>query len=314
MRAAVIDEYGPPEVVRVAEVPDPVPRRGEVLVRVRSAAVTSGDARIRGARFPRGFGPFARMVFGVRAPRRRILGGTFAGAVVAVGDGVAGFEPGDEVCGMTGVAMGTHAELVAVKAGKLARTPAAVGHDDAAGVLFGGTAARHFLGKATIGPGTTVLVNGAAGAIGTNAVQLGARLGATVTGVTRAANAALVSGLGAARTIDHTEVDVRELDERYDVVLDAVGTLSRAAGRRLLAPGGVLLLPAAGLGDTLRARGDVVAGSAPERVEAFEHLLELVASGELVVVIDRVLPLDEVVEAHRLVDSGRKVGNVLLHP
>jgi NADPH:quinone reductase-like Zn-dependent oxidoreductase len=313
VRAAVYERYGPPEVVRLAEVPAPEPRRGQVLVRVRSAAVTSGDARIRAARFPDGFAPFARLAFGVRAPRRRILGSTFSGEVAAIGAGVEGFAVDDEVCGMTAVAMGAHAELVAVKAAKLAPKPPAVRHDDAAGLLFGGTTAHHFLGKATIGPGTTVLVNGAAGAVGTNVVQLAARLGAVVTGVTRAANAELVTGLGAARTIDHTEVDVLDLDERYDVVLDAVGNLGRA-GRRLLAPGGVLLLAVAGLGDTLRARGDVVAGTAPARREVVEQLLGLVGAGELAVVLDRTLDLDGIVEAHRLVDSGRKVGNVVVRP
>ena len=145
-------------------------------------------------------------------------------------------------------------------------------------------------------------------------MQLAAALGATVTGVTRAANAELVTGLGAERTIDHTDVDVRALDERFDVVLDAVGNLSIADGRRLLADGGVLLLAVAGLADTLRARGAVVAGPAPERVADFEHLLGLVAGGDLTVVLDRVLGLDDVVEAHRRVDSGRKVGNLVLRP
>jgi NADPH:quinone reductase-like Zn-dependent oxidoreductase len=317
MRAAVVSEYGPPGVVRVEEVEDPVPGANDVLVRVRATAVTSGDARIRGARFPRGFAPFARLALGVRRPRRPVLGLTFSGTVEAVGSKVTGVAVGDEVAGSTGVRMGAHAELVAVRASKVVPIPAGVGHDDAAGVLFGGTTALFYLrDKAHLQdrPGCSVLVVGASGAVGTNAVQLARDAGATVTGVCSGANADLVRSLGATHVVDHTTTDVTRLPERYDVVLDAVGTLSPASGRALLADGGVLLLAVASLGEVLRAHGDVKAGPAPERVEDVRELLDLVASGRLRVVLDRVLPLDEVVAAHERIDSGRKVGNVLLHP
>lgn len=313
MQAAVVDRYGAPEVVRIAEVPRPEPRADEVLVRVRAVAVTSGDARIRAARFPPGFGLPARLAFGITRPRRRILGSSFSGVVEAVGARVDDVAPGDGVCGMTGTRMGAHAEYVAVPASRLARTPAGVTHEDAAGLLFGGTTALYFLrDRASVGPGTSVLVNGASGAIGTNAVQLARHFGATVTGVTSGPNAALVTDLGAARVVDHTSEDLTATTERYDVVLDAVGNLSIATGRRLLAAGGVLLLAVAGLGETVRARGDVRAGSAPERVEDFDLLLGLLAGGEITVVHDRSFDLDHIVDAHRLVDSGHKVGNVVV--
>jgi len=315
VRAAVVDRCGAPDVVRVLDVPPPTPRADEVLVRVRAAAVTSGDARIRGARFPAGFAFFARPVFGVRRPRRPILGGTFSGQVEAVGGRVRGFAPGDEVCGMTGVRMGAHAELVAVRATRLARKPPSVTHDDAAGVLFGGSAALFFLrDKASVRPGSSVLVNGASGAIGTNAVQLAKHFGATVTGVTSQANVELVATLGADRVIDYTREDLGSLGDRFDVVLDTVGNLSIASGRRLLTEHGVLLLAVAGLGDNLRARGNVVAGVAPERAADFDLLLQLVADGTLTVVVDQAYDLADIVEAHRRVDSGRKIGNILVRP
>ncbi len=315
MRAAVVHEYGAPGVVRVVDIDTPTPGPRDVLVRVHSTAVTAADSRIRGARFPRGFGPFARLVFGLRRPRRPVLGNTFSGVVEAVGSKVDGISVGDEVAGATGLRMGTHAEYAAVPASRVVARPAGVGHDDAAGVLFGGTTALFFLrDKASVGAGTTVLVNGASGAIGTSAVQLAKHLGATVTGVTSGANADLVRSLGADHVVDYTTTDLASLPERYDVVLDTVGTLSPTSGRRLLADGGVLLLAVADLGETLRARGDVRAGSAPERAEDARELLDLVASGALRVVIDRVVPLDEVVAAHERVDSGRKVGNIVLHP
>lgn len=315
MRAAVVDRYGEPEVVRIAEVDTPEPGADEVRVRVAAAAVTSGDARIRAARFPAGYAPFARLVFGIVRPRRRTLGSTFSGVVDAVGSRVDHLEPGDEVCGMTGIKMGAHAEYVVVPTKKLARKPAGVTHDDAAGLLFGGTAALYFLrDRASVGPGTSVLVNGASGAIGTNAVQLARHLGATATGVTSSANASLVASLGADRVMDYSEVDLTTTDERFDVVLDSVGNLSLASGRRLLKPEGVLALAVANLADTIRARGNVVAGTAPERVEDFDFLLRLVAGGEVTVVLDQIYDLGDIVAAHRLVDSGHKVGNVVVHP
>ncbi len=315
MRAAVFDRYGKPEVLRVIELPRPVPRADEVLVRVLAAAVTSADARIRAASFPPGFAIPARLIFGIRRPRRAILGSAFSGLVESVGAKVVGFAAGDAVCGMPGLTMGAHAEYLALPATKLVRKPTAVSHDDAAGVLFGGTTALHFLrAAASPGAGKTVLVNGASGAIGTNAVQLARHFGAAVIGVTSAANAGLVTGLGASRVIDYKTTDLAAIGDRFDVVFDTVGNLSISSGRRLLAADGKLLLAVAGLGEMIRARGQVVTGAAPERVADVEYLLGLVADGRLSVVHDQGFNLRDIVLAHQLVDSGRKRGNVIVHP
>lgn len=315
MKAAVFDRYGPPDVVRVVDVPRPEPKPDQVLVRVHAAAVTSGDARLRGSTFPPGFTPFARLAFGVFRPRKRILGSAYSGVVEAAGAAVTRLKVGDEVCGMLGATMGAHAEYVTVPAEKAALKPAAVSHDAAAGLLFGGTTALFYLrDRAHLTAGQTVLVNGASGAIGTNAVQLGRHFGATVTGVTSGPNADLVTKLGAAHVVDHTRHDVTRTAERYAVVLDTVGNLSIKAGRPLLTPSGRLLLAVGGLGDTVRARGNVVAGVAPERRADYEFLLGLVESGALTVVVDGVYDLADAAEAHARVDTGHKVGNVILHP
>ena len=316
MRAAVVRHYGPPEVARVAQMPQPrAPRADEVLVRVKAAAVTAGDSRIRGARFPRGFGLPARLAFGVVRPRRPILGSCFSGIVEIAGSRSGGFVAGDEVCGMTGIKMGAHAEFVVVTASRLTRKPSTVTHEDAAGLLFGGTAALFFLrDKTSVGPGMSVLVNGASGAVGTNAVQLAKHFGACVTGVTSAANAALVADLGAERIIDYTEVDLRGVADRFDVVLDTVGNLSIATGRRLLTPTGKLVLAVASMGETIRARRNVVAGSAPERVADVAYLLDLVVNGAITVVRDQTYDLDDIAAAYRRVDSGHKVGSVVVRP
>lgn len=313
MRAAVVARYGPPEVVSVEQVPDPVPGKGRVLVRVHATAVNSGDARIRGCRFPPGFALPGRLALGLRGPRRRVLGGVYSGVVEAVGPGVSGVTPGEEVCGMTGAAMGAHAELAAVRADRLVAKPADVSHEQAAAILFGGSTARFFLGDLAA-PGRRVLVNGGSGAVGTAAIQLAHLSGAHVTAVCSDRNAELVRSLGADEVVDHARTSVLDLAERYDVVLDTVGNLDRRTGRRLLAPGGTLLLAVAGLADTVLARGDVRAGPCTEDPEDFTWLLDRVAAGELRAVVERTVSLSQVVAAHRLVDTGRKVGNVVVIP
>jgi NADPH:quinone reductase-like Zn-dependent oxidoreductase len=314
MRAAVVTRFGPPEVVEVREVPRPQPGAKDVLVRVSTAAVTSGDARIRSASFPAGFW-VARPAIGIRRPWRPVLGIAFSGVVEEVGSAVTAFAPGDEVCAMAGMRMGAHAELVTVPASRLAAKPPEVSHDDAAALLFGGTTALPYLrDKGRLTAGASVLVNGASGAVGSSAVQVAKHLGAVVTGVTSTPNLGLVTKLGADRVVDYTREDVLASPERYDVVLDTVGNLTLASGRSLLAPGGRLLLAVATLGQTLRARGDAAAGVAPTRTEDVRELLRLAAGGALVAPVDATYALDDIVEAHRRVDTGRKVGNVLVRP
>jgi len=190
-----------------------------------------------------------------------------------------------------------------------------VSHADAAGLLFGGSTALYFLrDKAPVRPGMSVLVNGASGAVGSNAVQLAKHFGATVTGVTSAGNADFVRGLGAHHVIDYAVTDIRTLAERFDVVFDAVGNLSIASGRPLLRDGGVLVLAVASLWDMLRARRGVVAGSSPEQAADFAWLLERLATHDLRVVLEHTFPLEQIGDAYRLVDSGHKRGNVIVRP
>ena len=314
MRAAVVTRFGPPEVVEVREVPRPRPGAKDVLVRVRTAAVTSGDARIRSASFPAGFW-VARPFIGLRRPWHPVLGIALSGVVEEVGSAVTAFAPGDEVCGMAGMRMGAHAELVVVPASRLAAKPVEVSHDEAAALLFGGTTALPYLrDKGHLTAGASVLVNGASGAVGSSAVQVAKHLGAVVTGVTSTPNVGLVTKLGADRVVDYRREDVLASPERYDVVLDTVGNLTLASGRTLLAPGGRLLLVVATLGQMLRAHGDAAAGTAPSRATDVEELMRMASAGVLVAPVDSVHDLDGIVEAHRRVDTGHKVGNVLVHP
>lgn len=314
MRAVVVDRYGPPGVAHVVDHRDPVPRRGEVLVRVHATAVTSGDARIRAARFPGGFALPARLALGLRGPRRRVLGGTLSGVVEALGPDVAGLAIGDRVAGMNGARMGAHAELVAVRAARLAHVPAAVSHVDAAGMLFGGgTAVSLVRGRAALAAGDRLLVVGASGSVGTAAVQLGRLLGAHVTVVASAANHDLARRLGADDVLDRATTRLADL-HGFDVVLDAAGAIDRRTGVRMLAPGGRLVLAVATLGETATARGPVIAGPADEHAATFAELLDHVAHGRLDPVVRSVGGLDAIVKAYRAVDSGAKVGNLVIEP
>ncbi|MEE1622397.1 NAD(P)-dependent alcohol dehydrogenase [Zafaria sp. J156] len=314
MKAAIAHRYGPPESLDVTEVPRPIPGPGEVLVRVEASAVTAGDSRMRGGRFPRGFGLPARLAIGLRGPRRKVLGMAFSGTVEELGDGVEGHTPGDEVAGMNG-RLGTHAQFAVVPARILVPKPAQLGHADAAGLLFGGTTALHFLrDKARLAPGARVLVNGASGAVGSSAVQLAKHFGAHVTAVAGPANQELLARLGADEAVDYTRTPVESLTGPFDLVLDAVGNVSAALGKRLAGERGTVVLAAADLLTTITARGRVVAGIASDSPELVAYLLDLAARGALDPFTRVIGGLDALPEAHALVDSGRKTGNVVVLP
>ncbi|MCW5875510.1 MAG: NAD(P)-dependent alcohol dehydrogenase [Anaerolineales bacterium] len=312
MKAAHVTQYGSPEVVTIQEVAQPQPKDDEILVRIHSSAVTAADVRIRAARFPKGFGLLARLAFGYSKPRNAVLGNTFSGVVEAAGANVTEFQVGDEVCGMTGTQMGTHAEYLVISQNKaVVKKPKAVSHQDAAGVLFGGTTALYFLrDKGQIGPGQQVLIHGASGAVGSNAVQLAKHLGAKVTAATRPGKTDFVARLGADRVVDYTKETAGGV---YDLVLDTSGRLSVSQGKALLKPQGKLVLIAGGLPELLRSLIDkqLIGDGAPERKENIAYLLSLVESKALKVVNEEVYPFENVVKAHQHVDEG-KSGNVLL--
>ncbi len=315
MSAATVDRYGPPETVGITTVPIPAPGRDDVLVEVEATSVNSGDARIRAGRFPRGFGLLGKLGLGLRGPRRHVLGVVFSGTVAQVGERVTGITVGDAVAGMTGARFGAHAQYLAVPATRLTPLPAGVAHPAAAGALFGGSTALHYLrDRAKLRAGQTVLVNGASGSVGSAAVQLAVHFGADVTAVSSEPNHDLVRRLGAATVIDYRRTPITELDRRFDVVFDAVGNLTRADGLRLAGPRGVLILAVAGLADTITARGRVIAGAVPERRENLAVLLDLVARGEFDPLVEIVGGMQALPEAHRRVDSGRKVGNLVILP
>ncbi|MGK7295489.1 MAG: NAD(P)-dependent alcohol dehydrogenase [Candidatus Wenzhouxiangella sp. M2_3B_020] len=319
MKAAVYREYGPPQVVRIEEVPTPEPGAGEVLVRVRVTTVSAGDWRLRSMDVPTGFGILSRLAFGLLRPRKGILGLAFAGEVAAVGDGVTAFAPGERVFGQAGD-LGAHAEYLRIAAdGPVVKTPAGLDDEAAAALPFGGTTALFFLRKAEIAAGESALVNGASGEVGSAAVQLARHFGAKVTAVCSGGNADLVRDLGADRVIDYSQEDVTRGDARFDVIVDTAGTASYGRSKGILAPGGRLVQILGGLPDMVRAPfvgwftdKRVIVGVAPGRAEDLRFLADLAVAGDLRPVIVRRFAFDEIVEAHRYVDSGHKVGTAIV--
>ena len=225
MRAVVYSKYGPPGVVALADVPKPIPRKREVLIRIHATTVTTADWRARSLHMPAGFGVLGRLVFGLFGPRKPILGTELAGVVEAVGSAVTRFAPGDPVLAFTGARYGSHAEYRTIaEDGMIAKKPANLTFEEAASLSFGATNALSFLRKAGIQRGDEVLVVGASGNVGTAAVQLAKHFGAKVTAVCSTANLELVRSIGADAVIDYTREDFAEQRDRYDIIVDTTGT------------------------------------------------------------------------------------------
>lgn len=321
MRAALVARYGPPEVVSLGQVPRPAPGPGEVLIAVRATTVSAGDWRIRSLDVPFGFRTPLRLMFGWSRPRQPVFGSEAAGVIEAVGPGVTRLAPGDRVVAYASTRMGAHADfMVMPAAGAVAALPDSLGFAEAVALPFGGTTALHFLrDKAGLRPGERLAITGAAGAVGSMAVQLGRHLGAEVTGIASAANHDLLRDLGCARAIDYRSAAFPDPGAQYDVILDTAGTVPVGAGLAALAPGGRLCQVAAGLGQALggalRQIGSgrrVIFSTADADLATLEELVALAAAGTIRPVIDRRLPFAQIAEAHRLVESRRKRGAVVL--
>lgn len=317
MRAVMFHAYGPPEVLTQAELPVPVPKGDQVLVRVHATTVTSAECGMR-----RGEPRWGRVILGPTRPRKgiRVLGLEFAGEVTAIGPAVRRTRVGERVFGFTGFGVGANAEYKCLsERASFTTIPPGVGYAEAAASVDGYTTSWFFLhGLARVQAGQRVLVIGGSGSIGTYAVQVAKLAGAEVHAVCSGRNAKLVESLGADRVYDYAVEDFTTGGERYDVVFDTVSRSSFARCRPVLAPRGCYL-PTTGLVNNVHAWRTAVTGGPRVRTgmsvrkhAALAALRELLAEQRIRVVIDRTYPLAEIVEAHRYVDSGRKVGNVVV--
>ncbi|MCR2807590.1 NAD(P)-dependent alcohol dehydrogenase [Paenibacillus soyae] len=318
MRAVVYKQYGPPDVLHLEEVKKPIPKDNEVLVRIHATTVTPGDWRLRKA------DPFlARLFNGLTRPRKvNILGFELAGVVEEVGPKVSRFKVGDSVFASCGTAYGAYAEYACLpEDGAVAVKPAGLSYEEAAAVPIGGLTALHFLRKGGIRGGHHVLIYGASGSVGTYAVQLAKCFGAEVTAVCSSANVEMVKSLGADRVVDYTKESFDRGGEAYDIIFDTVGKSGFQACVKALKPNGYYLRaqhiePGAivrGLWTSLTSGKKVIGGNAViNRPDALRELAELIDSGRLRPVIDRRYPLEQIADAHRYVESGRKRGNVVI--
>ena len=322
MKAAVYRRYGPPEVVQIENVKKPTLKKNEVLIKIHATTVSAGDWRARSLTVPKGFGLIARiLIFGLLRPRHPILGSELAGEIEAVGTDVTKFKVGDQVFAFPGFGPGCHAEYIAMpEEGRIAPKPANLSFEAAAAISFGGTTALGYLrDKAKIQRGERVLIVGASGTVGSAAVQLAKHFGAEVTGVCSTANLELVRSIGADRAIDYTKEDFTQSGETYDIILDATGDASFPKCENALKPGGRLLLAVANPPQMLEAafgskpdNKKVLAGHAKVTAADLRLLKQLSEAGQFKPVIDRCLPLEKIVEAHALVDTGRKKGSVVI--
>jgi NADPH:quinone reductase-like Zn-dependent oxidoreductase len=320
MKAAVYRRFGGPEVVEIQDVARPVPAADEILIQVRATTVSAADYRSRSRDVPAGLLIPSSLVLGIFRPRRPVLGMDAAGVVAAVGENVDRFAPGDEVLAMLGSRFGGHAEYAILKStDAIAVKPATMSFTDAASLIFGGITARCYLKQVAVGPRTTVLVNGASGAVGTAVVQLAKAAGAHVTGVSSKVNEPFVASLGADRTIDYGTTDFAQDGSSYDVIVDCVGNAPVSRVLTSLNPGGAILLVAGDLRSIISAPGQarrhgitVITGPGPYLSEDLDAVVQLAARGAFVPTIDRTFPFDQIGAAHRFVDSGRKRGSVVV--
>ncbi len=323
MKAIVCTKYGPPDVLQLKDVEKPTPKDNEVLIRVHAATVTAGDCGLRSLKFPLLLQLLARIGFGFRGPRKKILGQELAGEIEAVGKEVTRFRKGDQVFAWSGLGLGAYAEYTCLpEKGVLAIKPSTISYEEAAALPVGGLEAVYFLRRGTIQSGQKVLIHSAGGSIGTFAVQLAKYFGADVTAVDSTGKLDMLRSIGADQVIDYTQEDFTKSGQTYDVIFDVVGKSSFSRSVKLLKLNGRYLLGNPGLSQRVRGRWisrrsskKVIpwkARAASEYIEDINFLTELIEAGKIHSVIDRCYPLEQTAEAHRYVDTGHKKGNVVI--
>lgn len=303
MKAIVCTEYGGPEVLQIREVSKPIPKDYEILIRIRSTSVNSGDARVRGLDGSLLMKTLMRLIFGLSKPRNPTLGTVFAGEIEKIGKAVKNFNVGNEVFGMTGFKFGTYAEYVTVsEKSNVILKPENASFEEAAAIIFGGQTAIYFLQKAKIDEGSNkkVLIIGATGSVGTAAVQIAQYYNANITAVCSSRGEELIRELNVNNVIFYDREDFTKRHKSYDIIFDAVGKSSKRACAKLLNKDGVF-----------KTVGGIE--YATETKDQLILLRKLFESQVYKATIDKVYPLEKIVKAHIYVDSGRKKGNIVIN-
>ncbi|PIB26716.1 NAD(P)-dependent alcohol dehydrogenase [Maribacter sp. 4G9] len=302
MKAIICQKYGPPEVLKIVTLPKPVPNDDEILVKIMATTINSADVRIRGLKVEGIMKLVMRLVIGFNKPRKSILGTVFSGCVEAVGSKVTRFKIGENVFGMTGLTFGSNAEYITINENKPVITaPKNASFEESAAIIFGGQSAIYFLEKAGIArkQNIKVLIYGATGSVGAAAVQIAHSYNADITAVCSTRGKALMEKLGVKKVLFYDQGEFEEHTSKYDIVFDAVGKASKKKCRSLLEKDGVFKT----------VEGMDVASESTSQLEKLKELFEMERYDAI---IDKVFPMDQVVEAHRYVDQGHKKGNVVL--
>ncbi|MFW9829386.1 MAG: NAD(P)-dependent alcohol dehydrogenase [Candidatus Thorarchaeota archaeon] len=326
MKAIVCTKYGPPEVLRLKEVEKPIPKDNEVLVKIHTTTVTMGDCEMRSLKFSGVLKYIMRFAVGFRGPRKKtsILGQELAGEIEAVGDDVTLFREGDPVFGTPGFRFGTYAEYTCVpENGAMIIKPDNIPYEEAAAVPIGGLETVHYLKKANIQKGQTILIRGASGSIGTIAIQLAKYYGAYVTGVGNSNSLEVMKAIGADEVIDYTKEDFTKNGKTYDFIFDIVGKSSFSKFQNSLKKNGTYLLANPEMRLINREKRNVkrrgfkyIAGNmddTKEMIEQLRFLKGLIEVGKIKVIIDRRYQLEQMAEAHSYVEQGEKTGNVVIN-
>lgn len=324
MKAVLWTRYGSPDVLKLQQVDKPFPKEYEVLIRIHASTVTAGDCEMRELKFPIWLRIPIRIYNGILRPMRvTILGQELCGEIEAVGKGVTKFKAGDQVFATTGFATGAYAEYMCLpenpEDGVLAIKPANISCEEAAAVPTGGLEALHFLRRANLQRGDTILINGAGGTIGTFGVQLARYFGAEVTAVDSTGKLDMLRSIGANHVIDYTKEDFTKSGRTYDVIFDVIGKSPFSGSIKALKENGVYLIANPQMSKMIR--GSLVSRKSGKKVifemtkqktEDLLYLKGLIEAGKLKSVIDRCYPLDQTAEAHRYVETGNKRGNVVI--
>ena len=321
MKAAICTRYGPPEVLQLREVEKPSPKDGEVLIKIHATTVTAGDGEVRSFKMPVLFWLPIRLYMGLLKPRINILGQELAGVIKATGKDVTRFKIGEKIFAQTDMNLGAHAEYICLSQNQsIAKMPPNISFEDAASLPVGGLNALHFLKKANIQSGQHLLIKGAGGSIGIIAVQLAKHWGAEVTAVDSTKKLDTLISIGADHVIDYTKEDFTQNGKSYDIIFDVAGKVSYSKSIKSLNPGGYFLianprlhLMIQGMLTSKLTNKFVYTGVAKESPEDLNFISGLVKDSKIKTIIDKRYPLEEIVEAHRYVDSGHKIGSVIIN-